>query len=388
MSEHVSTVVIGGGVAGLATTRCLSDRGVEVLALDENERIGHSWRTRYDSLKLNSVRWLSHMPGLPLPKSYGRWVRRDDLVDYVESYAVPVKHLVRNGVGVLKVERGTASRWLVTTSDGTLAAHHVVFATGLYREPVIPDWPGKEQLRGRLMHAAHYTRPADFEGERVVVVGPGVSGVDIGSDLLTRATGALTVAMRSAPNFLPRELWNIPLQGLSVTNRHAPLAVQDLGGKLIQRIASGDLGETPFGRPTQGMFSRLQRTGVNPAVDDGVFVPAVREGVINVIDEVVGLDSDGVITKSGRHVPADTVIAATGYRTGLAEIIGEPGVLNARGVPPQYGPDNKRLASAGLHFVGFASPLTGHLREIGLLAKRTAKVIATQPAPRPAPAPR
>jgi cation diffusion facilitator CzcD-associated flavoprotein CzcO len=264
----------------------------------------------------------------------------------------------------------------------------VVFATGLYREPVIPDWPGKEQLRGRLMHAAHYTRPADFEGERVVVVGPGVSGVDIGSDLLTRATGALTVAMRSAPNFLPRELWNIPLQGLSVTNRHAPLAVQDLGGKLIQRIASGDLGETPFGRPTQGMFSRLQRTGVNPAVDDGVFVPAVREGVINVIDEVVGLDSDGVITKSGRHVPADTVIAATGYRTGLAEIIGEPGVLNARGVPPQYGPDNKRLASAGLHFVGFASPLTGHLREIGLLAKRTAKVIATQPAPRPAPAPR
>ncbi|SDY99880.1 Predicted flavoprotein CzcO associated with the cation diffusion facilitator CzcD [Amycolatopsis xylanica] len=375
MNEQVSTVVIGGGVAGLALTRCLVGRGVEVLTLDENEQIGHSWRTRYDSLKLNSVRWLSHMPGLSLPKRYGRWVRRDDLVEYVEAYAKPLKPLLRNGVRVLKVERG--SRWLVTTSEGAIEARHVVFATGLYREPAIPSWPG--EFHGRLIHAAHYTRPADFEGERVVVVGPGVSGVDIGSDLLQRTRGSLTVAMRSAPNFLPRELWNIPLQGLSVTNRYAPIAVQDLGGKLIQRVASGDLADTPFGRPTEGMFSRLRRTGVNPAVDDGVFVPAVRAGLIEVIDEVVALDSDGVVTKSGKHVPADTVIAATGYRTGLAEIIGEPGVLDARDIPPQYGAANKRWAAAGLHFVGFASPLTGHLREIGLRAKHTAKAIAANP---------
>lgn len=77
------------------------------------------------------------------------------------------------------------------------------------------------------------------------------------------------------------------------------------------------------------------------------------------------------------------VIAATEYRTGLDSVLAEPGVLNERGIPPQYGPDNRRLAEAGLHFIGFTSPLSGHLREIGLLAKRVARTIARQPAPQP-----
>lgn len=374
-----NTVVIGAGVAGLAVTRCLRDHGVEAIALDENAEVGHSWANRYDNLRLNSVRWLSHMPGQPMPKRYGRWVGRDDLVEYVNSYAAPIRDQVRTGVKVLRVERGSA--WRVVTDQGEFEAAHVVVATGLYGKPVIPDWPGRDAYRGELLHAADYRRAEPFEGKRVLVVGPGVSGVDIAVDLLSRRTGELAVAVRTPPNFLPRELYNIPLQGLSVTNRHAPTVVQDLGGKLIQWLSVGDLGDTPLGRPTEGMFSRLKRTGVNPAVDDGVFVPAVRAGRVEVVDEVVALYDRGVVTRSGKEVEADAVIAATGYRTGLADVLGQLGVLDDRGVPPQYGKENKRWADQGLHFVGFASPLTGHLREIGLIARKTAKRIKRAPAP-------
>jgi putative flavoprotein involved in K+ transport len=202
-----------------------------------------------------------------------------------------------------------------------------------------------------------------------------VSGVDIAVDLLRRSTGSLTVAMRTSPSFLPRELWGLPLQGLSVTNRYAPIQMQDLGGRIIELLSVGNLANTPLGKPTEGMFSRLRRTGVSPSVDDGVFVPAVRAGKVRIVGEVADLWRDGVMVRDGEKVSADTVIAATGYRTGLDSVIAAPGALDERGIPPQYGPRNRELAREGLHFVGYASPLTGHLRELGLLARRTARFI-------------
>jgi putative flavoprotein involved in K+ transport len=380
--ERVRVAVVGAGVAGLAVTRCLVERGVDVLAFDENADIAHTWRMRYDNLRLNSVRWFSEMPGQPMPKRYGRWVGRDNLVEYVTEYAKPVRHVVRTGCRVSRIEPGGGgSRWLLTTGSGQVRADHVVLTTGLYHEPKLPDWPGRAAFTGDLLHASAYRRPDPFEGARVIVIGAGVSGVDIASDLLRRSSGTLTVAVRTSPSFLPRELYGVPLQGLSVTNKHLPIRMQDIGGAVIQRLASGDLGKTPLGRPTEGMFTRLLRTGVSPSVDDGAFLAGVRAGRIRIIPAVTDLTEHGVVTADGATVDADAVIAATGYRTGLDAVLAEPGFLDERGIPAQYGPENRRLAEAGLHVIGFTSPLTGHLREIGLLAKKVAKNIAQQPAP-------
>ncbi|HEX4227006.1 MAG TPA: NAD(P)/FAD-dependent oxidoreductase [Pseudonocardiaceae bacterium] len=378
-ARHVHVAVVGAGVAGLAVTRCLLERGVDVLAFDEHTDLAHTWRNRYENLRLNSVRWLSQMPGSPIPKRYGRWVSRDDLVEYVTGYAQPVRHVLHTGCRVSRIERGTHSRWLLSTGIGPVHAQHVVLTTGLYHEPSIPDWPGLAGFTGNLMHAAQYLRPDGFEGERVVVVGAGVSGVDIASDLLRRSSGTLKIAVRTSPSFLPRELYGLPLQGLSVSNKHLPIRLQDIGGAVIQRLSAGDLGKTPLGRPTEGMFTRLLRTGVSPSVDDGAFLAGVRAGRIEVIPAVTDLHDGGVVTADGVKHDADTIIAATGYRTGLDAVLAEPGLLNDKGIPPQYGQLNQRLADAGLHVIGFTSPLTGHLREIGLLAKRVARMIAKQP---------
>jgi cation diffusion facilitator CzcD-associated flavoprotein CzcO len=377
--DSVQVAVVGAGVAGLAVTRCLLEKGVPVLAFDENPGIAHTWRNRYDNLRLNSVRWLSQMPGLPIPRSFGRWVTRDDLVTYVTEYAEPVRHVVRSGVAVTRIERGgNGGRWLLTTSAGRVLARHVVLASGLYHVPRFPDWPGRARFGGTVLHAADYREPAAFEGRRVVVVGAGVSGVDIATDLLGRDSGTLTVAVRTSPGFLPRELWGLPLHPLSVYNKHLPVRLQDLGGRVIQRLSAGDLARTPLGRPKEGMFSKLLRTGVSPSVDDGAFLAAVRAGRIRITRAVVDLDESGVVTSDGGRVAADVVIAATGYGTGLDAVLAEPGFLDEHGVPPQHGPEFRRLADEGLHPIGFTSPLTGHLREIGLLARKVATTIARQ----------
>lgn len=373
------TAVVGAGVAGLAVTRMLDARNTPVLAFDASERIGDVWSGRYDNLRLNSVRRLSQMPDMPIPRHHGRWVARDRFVEYLTDYARPVKGRIRNGVGVNRVRRGTVSRWELETGEGTVAAHHVVFCTGLYREPVIPDWPNREEFRGRLVHAARYRKAAAFEGEDVVVVGAGVSGVDIAIDLLDRGAGSVTVAVRTPPHFLPREMCGVALQNLSVGNRYLPLWIQDIGGDVIQALSAGNLSRTPLGRPREGMFTRLARTGVSPSVDDGVFVPAVRSGRITVIGEVTGLYAGGVLTADGERHPAHTVLAATGYRTGLESVLEVPRILDSRGLPPLSRPATKALANAGLHFVGYVSPLTGHLREIGLRARRVARCIAAEP---------
>src|SRR5437870_3777590 len=83
----VEAVIIGAGPAGLAAAACLQQRGVDALVLERSSSVGTSWRGRYDNLHLNTVRWLSHLPGLRMPREYGRWPGRDRFVQYLETYA-------------------------------------------------------------------------------------------------------------------------------------------------------------------------------------------------------------------------------------------------------------------------------------------------------------
>lgn len=81
------TVIIGAGAAGLATAAQLRKHDLPFRLLDAGREIGESWRNRYDSLTLHTVRSLSGLPGMAIPKHYGDWVRRDDLAAYLQGYA-------------------------------------------------------------------------------------------------------------------------------------------------------------------------------------------------------------------------------------------------------------------------------------------------------------
>ena len=75
-------MIVGAGPAGLATAALLRRAGIEPLLVEAGPEVGAAWRERYDRLRLHTPRLLSGLPGTRIPRRYGRWVRRDDLIDY------------------------------------------------------------------------------------------------------------------------------------------------------------------------------------------------------------------------------------------------------------------------------------------------------------------
>src|SRR6476659_10868483 len=95
----------------------LRHAGVETLVVDRAESVAASWRGHYERLHLHTVRWLSHLPGFKIPRDYGKWVSRDDVVRYLEAYVDAHNLDVRTGVEVETMQRD-GDGWIVRTADG------------------------------------------------------------------------------------------------------------------------------------------------------------------------------------------------------------------------------------------------------------------------------
>lgn len=363
-------VVIGAGPAGLAAAARLTRAGIPALVL-ERSAVGASWRARHDRLRLNSLRWLSWLPGRPMPRAAGRWVARDELVGYLERYVASVGITVRTGVTVTRVDLDEAGGWRLHTSTGELRARQVVVATGNEKQPVTPPWPGLDTFRGRLLHAADYGRAERYAGQDVLVVGPGISGTEIAGDLAARGTSAVWLSMRTPPSIVGRELGALPLQPIAVLARHLPGRVQDVTLRAVSRVTVGDL--RPFGLadPAEGGYSRFRRTGVGPSIDLG-FAAQLRAGRITLVSSIARFDADEVVLSDGCRLRPDTVFAATGYRPDLEGLVGHLGVLRPDGRPRALA---GRPAAPGLRFIGYSPQVTGDLREFRLQSRALARAV-------------
>ncbi len=365
--EGAPTVaVVGAGPAGLATAALLRRAQVRAIVFDRDDRIGSSWADRYDSLRLNTVRWMSDLPGLRMERSLGRWVERDDIVGYLERYAAHHRLECRLGpdAEVSSIEPGEQG-WLVTGPSGAQRVDAVVMATGHSREPTMPSWPGADGFAGRFLHAVDYRRPADHTGARVLVVGAGSSGGEICVDL-ARAGVDVTWAVRSAPQVVPREVVGMPATPFAPAGEALPEAWVDRIVPFVERRIYGPRDYLP---EPEAPIMRLLAECKEPMTADGI-VELIRAGRVRVVDAVADLDDTGARLVDGRHVAADHVIAATGYRTALEPLVGHLGVLDADGRPTGLAP------RPGLGFVGFRIPLTGTLWAIDRDARAVADAIA------------
>src|SRR3954447_13773889 len=127
-------VVVGAGPGGLAAAAMLRRAGVDALVLERSDAVAASWRSHYDRLHLHTVRWLSHLPGYRIPRRYGRWVARDDVVRYLEEYAGHHALDVRLRTPVTTVDQ-TDAGWLIRSPTGDLPARGIVVATGHNHTP-------------------------------------------------------------------------------------------------------------------------------------------------------------------------------------------------------------------------------------------------------------
>ncbi|MFD9725503.1 flavin-containing monooxygenase [Streptomyces sp. NPDC059072] len=387
--------VIGGGPGGLAAAAALRARGVRAVVVEKSDEVGASWRRHYERLHLHTTRRLSALPGLAMPRRFGRWVSRDDVVRYLEKYAEFHELEVVTGVEVTRIERAADADGNTDTGTGTdtgtpadgdhdgftlhatggrvLAASAVVVATGFNHTPALPDWPGRDAYTGELVHAADYRNAEPYAGRDVLVVGVGNTGAEIAVDLVEGGAARVRLAVRTAPHIVRRSTAGWPAQRTGILVRRLPVRLVDRLGRLVAKASVPDLSAYGLPRPDTGLYSRVKE-GAIPVQDVGL-IDAVRAGRVEPVAAVDSLDGDAVVLADGTRISPDAVIAATGYRRALEGLVGHLDVLDGRGRPLVHGARTPARAP-GLYFTGFSNPISGMFREMALDAERIAKAVA------------
>lgn len=302
-------VVVGAGPAGLGVGAELRRAGFSPLLIDRTGTVGSAWRTRYDSFRLHTIRWLSGLPLMPIPRAAGPWVSRDDFLRYLEHYAEAFALRPQGGTELEGLTRLDDGR-LLRTSEGLLEASQVVLATGACNVPHLPAWPGRDTFRPPLIHSGDYRSPRPYAGRRVLVVGSGNSATEVATDLATSGHVKVDLAVRTPPNILRRDAYGLPTQPLGIALRRVPAVVVDPLGATLRRLSVPDLTEHGLPAPRRP-FSQFRRTGTVPVLDHG-FVAQVQAGRITVRTGVDRLDQDDVVHADGSRSRPDAVIAATG----------------------------------------------------------------------------
>lgn len=366
-------VVVGAGSAGLATAAMLKREAVPPLVLEREAHVAASWRERYDRLHLHTIRSLSDLPGYALERRHGRWVSRDDLIAYLERYADHHEIEIRRCTTVERIARAQGG-WRLQTTAGPIAARAVVVATGSSRDPCVPDWPGRDRVRSKLTHSSAYRNAHRYRGQDVLVVGAGNSGAEIAVDLAQGGAARVRLSVRTPPNLFRRQALGVPSQLVGVLIRRLPRRMADSIADALRRLTVGDL--SAYGLPApRRAYSKFLRTDVVPILDVGL-IESVKRGAVEVVPGVKRFDEQGrVVLADGDVINPDAIVAATGYQRGLDRLVGHLGVLAADGRPLVHGPRTHPDAP-DLYFIGFTNPISGHLREVGIDARKIARAVA------------
>jgi putative flavoprotein involved in K+ transport len=319
MSPQTQAVVIGGGQAGLASAWALRRSGLRPVVLEARSEPVGSWPRYYESLTLFSPARYSALPAMPFPGDPDRYPHRDEVIEYLRSFAARLDADIRTNCRVSSVDH-QAEQFTITTEQGDqLAAPIVIAASGGFGKPYTPALPGIESFRGRIMHASDYRVPSPLAGQRIVVIGAGNSAVQIASELAELAD--VTIASRRPIKFVPQ---------------------RPCGRDVHFWFTATGLDIAPIG-------PWLRHPPTAPVFDDGRYRRMVRGGRPDrrpVFREIVG---DAVVWADGSRERVDTILFATGYRPGV-DYLANLGALDAAGLPRQY----RGLSSthSGLGFVG------------------------------------
>jgi thioredoxin reductase len=339
-------VIIGGGQSGLATAYYLRRTGLSFEILDAEAGPGGAWRHTWDSLHLFSPARFSSLPGWIMPGGPDWYPPRDHALNYLTEYEQRYKLPVRRPVTVRHVRRA-ADHLLVETDTGDWEARAVVSATGSWRHPYLPHYPGAERFQGEQLHSAHYRSPDRFAGKRVMIVGGGNSAAQILADVSNMAD-TLWVTRRE-PTFLPDHI-----DGRDLFDRATRRYRAEQAGEAVEEI-SGGLG-------------------------DIVMVPSVvdarERGVLHSVRMFERLTCHGARWPDGVERPVDAIIWCTGFRPAFDHLL-DLGVVEPNDYVETEG--TRAVREPRLWLVGYGE-WTGYasatLIGVGRSARQTAAEIA------------
>ncbi|HEX6709933.1 MAG TPA: NAD(P)-binding domain-containing protein [Rubrobacter sp.] len=352
-TEYVETVIIGGGQAGLSVGHHLAKRGRPFVILDANERIGDAWRKRWDSLRLFTPARYDGLAGLPFPAPAWSFPTKDEMADYLETYAVRFDLPVRTGIRVDTLSR-EGKRYVVSSGGRWFEADHVVVASGAHHVPKIPAFARELDPSIMQLHSSEYRGPSRLQEGGVLLVGAGNSGAEIAFD----------VARTHSTWLSGRHPGHLPVRHGSIPSRFLLPVVRFVGSRVLTV-------KTPIGRKVRPWFVsrgapliRVKRKELDAAgVERVARTAGVRDGF--------------PMTEDGRVLDVSNVIWCTGFRYDFSWI--DLPVFGQDGEPIQ---DRGVVSNEpGLYFVGLQflySATSDVLPGVGRDAEYIAKHIASR----------
>ncbi len=303
-------LIIGAGPAGIACAYYLQQAGVDYEVIDRADVIASTWAYQYPSLRLNTTRFFSHMPGEKFPLQYGLFPSASQYHHYLEKFVakhqlkitlnIDVQHVCREGTG-----------WQVETSRGVEWYPVVIIASGRFSKPYTPNIPGLGQFTGRVVHSHDYKGPQPFAGQRVLVVGNGPSGVDLAVELPQTAQHPVYLAMRTGIVLRPRYPYGLPKHMWMML---AEILPKPLGSWLEKKVLSAK-------------YEHLEQVGIKvpkPGQESGAagtrgpeLIHAVQAKQVQPVDAPVNFEGQTAVLADGTKLDIDALILATGFSPAL-----------------------------------------------------------------------
>src|SRR6516162_2100803 len=344
-----TVLVVGGGQAGLSAAACLTQLGIDTLIVDREPRIGDNWRKRYHALVLHNQVHVNHLPYMHFPPNWPAYIPKDKIAGWFEAYA---ESMELNFWTATEFEGGCydekARRWSTTLrrADGSkreMHPRHIVLATGVSGIPNLPGILTLGNFAGKVLHSSQYDDGTAWKGKNVLVIGSGNSGHDIAQDLyssgakVTLVQRSSTLIVNVEPSAqLPYALYDEgpSLEDCDLITASIPLAVSKRSHILLTQQAKNldrDLltglerkgFKLDFGEDGTGwQFKYLTRGGgyyFNVGCSD-----LIVKGEIGLVQfsDITAFVSDGAQMRSGKTIPADLIILATGYK-GQEHLVGK-----------------------------------------------------------------
>ncbi len=351
-AERFDTVIIGGGQAGLAVGYHLADQGRSFVIVDAHERTGDAWRSRWDSLLLFTPARNDGLPGMRFPARGDAFITKDQMADYLESYAAKFGLPVRNGVTVDGLTK-LGGRFIVSAGDQRFESDNVVVAMANYQRPWVPSFAEEIDPEILQLHSSAYKNPTQLRDGGVLVVGAGNSGADIALEVV-----------RTHPTWMAGE-----------DHGHVPFRIESVVARVLLIRIVRSIGHhvltvrTPMGRkmrPT-AQAGGLPLVRVKPK-------DLVSAGVQRV-SRVVGVRDGSPVVDGGRALDVANILWCTGFRPGFSwiglPILGDRGEpIHERGIVA----DEPGLYFVGLNFLYSATSdlVTGVSRDAARVAKHIA----------------
>ncbi|CAN5737658.1 NAD(P)/FAD-dependent oxidoreductase [soil metagenome] len=352
-TEGFNTIIIGGGQAGLATGYYLAQQKRDFVILDANHRTGDSWRERWDSLRLFTPARFDGLPGMRFPASGSTFIGKNEMADYLETYASRFELPVRRGVKVDGLARN-GDGFLISAGDKRFEATNVVVAMSNCQVPWVPPFASELDPDIVQIHSKEYRNPSQLRDGAVLVVGAGNSGADI----------AIEVVQSHTTLMAGQESGHIPFRIETFIARNLLLRLVRFTGHRVLTV------KTPVGRKLRPKMLHMAPPLVRVKPKDLIAAGVER------VPKVVGAKDGHPILEDGRVIEVANIIWCTGYRPGFSWI--DLPILGDRQEPEHVGglvPSQPRLYFVGLHFLYSltSETITGVPRDAQRIARHIAE---------------